>query len=259
MGCETDALVPGADVVVSGYGISNNGGPEGAKRWVANQVAYTQDSRVFFDPMSTCNGDSGGPTYLQVDDGSWRVLGTTTGGIECGMLGQSEMIHVFVPWIEADSGVDVTPCHDADGEWAPTAACADVPAEPDQSHGSWADGCAGPLVDPVDTCEPAEDTGGIESTDGGESGQAGDDVEPDPDDDDSADGLPADDEGDASGDDGDDTAEPQTPGTLGEPPPDEAGCACTAVPAARTGFAGLLLVLALRGRANSARARPRAS
>lgn len=160
MGCETDAIAPGASAVLTGYGLADDGLPEGRKRMVTTSVDYLEDSRVFFvggTGKGTCSGDSGGPSYVQLADGTWRVFGTTTGGESCGDAGQSELIHVFVPWIEQETGIDITPCHDADGTWVPSEDCVGFPARPDAPpSGSWDALCGGaPVTPPSATCGPA--------------------------------------------------------------------------------------------------------
>ncbi|HWB79629.1 MAG TPA: S1 family peptidase, partial [Nannocystaceae bacterium] len=160
MGCEADELVPGAPAVLAGYGLADDALPEGRKRMVTTAIDYLEDTRVFFvggTGKGTCDGDSGGPAYVKLSDGTWRVIGTTTGGATCGDWGQSELIHELVPWLEETSGIDVTPCHDADGTWAPTDACGAFPLDPDApTNQDWGSLCAfGPTTPPSATCGPA--------------------------------------------------------------------------------------------------------
>jgi MYXO-CTERM domain-containing protein len=51
------------------------------------------------------------------------------------------MIHPFVPWLERTSGIDVTPCHNSDGTWNPSAACRGFPMNPETSNGAWSTMC----------------------------------------------------------------------------------------------------------------------
>jgi hypothetical protein len=62
----------------------------------------------------------------------------------------------WVPWIEEDSGLDVTPCHDVDGTWNPTGACQRFETDP-MDGGSWQEWCAGELSASSETCGPAFD------------------------------------------------------------------------------------------------------
>lgn len=260
MGCETEGLQSGAETVVVGYGQTDDG-DFGLKRVRTIALSYLEDSRAFFRTMATCSGDSGGPTYLRAPDGTWRVFGTTTGGMDCGGLGQSEMIHVFVPWIEDETGLDVTPCHDTDGSWAPSQACGGFPAEPDASHGTWDDRCAGaPVTGASETCpDPDPDTGSP-----ADEGGPGDPPDPDPDGDDGDDD--GGEEGSSDGTDGgSDPIPPSTTATagLGESSPDPEGCACTTAADVPLGaHAALFLLLAAgrrRRRATAGRARRAAS
>jgi MYXO-CTERM domain-containing protein len=53
-------------------------------------------------------------------------------------------MHVAIPWIENHSGIDITPCHDSEGNWAPTPDCGSIPLQPASTNGaSWANGCSG--------------------------------------------------------------------------------------------------------------------
>jgi len=61
-----------------------------------------------------------------------------------------------VAWVEQDSGIDITPCHDADGAWNPSQDCTGAPLSPDSGSGlSWSNDCAGaPLGPAIETCGP---------------------------------------------------------------------------------------------------------
>lgn len=65
----------------------------------------------------TQKGDSGGPTFVRLPDGTWRVIGLLHGG----NTGSSSVQAVppYLAWIEKTSGVDITPCHELDesGGW----------------------------------------------------------------------------------------------------------------------------------------------
>jgi len=60
-------------------------------------------------------GDSGGPAFVQLADKSWRVFGIDSEGTgkSCGAGDLMGVMHKAVSWIEQQSGVDITPCHDA--------------------------------------------------------------------------------------------------------------------------------------------------
>ena len=143
-GCETAALVPGATATLAGYGrrggLSFSAGVKYAVdvqlgRIVANDI-YVGSAR-----MGACHGDSGGPAYLRLADGSWRVFGATSRGtFFCNSQTIYTLIHPFVPWLERESGIDVTPCHAADGTWEPGPGCGGFPTDP-FAPGSWSNMC----------------------------------------------------------------------------------------------------------------------
>ncbi len=156
MGCETSVLQPGTEVVIVGFGNANNG-PYGIKREVTttiNNVTGQGEAFIGGGGKDSCQGDSGGPVYVKLKndqfgdpaDDTWRVFGITSYGGACGGGGYYSMMHNGIEWFEAESGVDLTPCHDAQGNWQPTGACAGFPMDPATGGGSWADSCdSGPL------------------------------------------------------------------------------------------------------------------
>ena len=173
MGCERAQLEVGTRAWLVGFGnTSNAGGGFGTKRWIEGDVAgFPADGKqigIFYDDPDTgiCNGDSGGSAYAQLDDGSWRVFGiaSTVPG-SCGGSSQHIPAWAAVPWIEEHSGIDITPCHDADGSWNPGPDCGGFPTDPGSDHGlSWASGCGpGPVSGDGQTCgaafgEPQDET-----------------------------------------------------------------------------------------------------
>jgi pimeloyl-ACP methyl ester carboxylesterase/adenylate kinase family enzyme len=146
MGCETDILVPGRPVVVVGWGWSSEGAGAGVKRQVPGELSSLMFGGTsiaidgLMDGQGACPGDSGGPTYIQLDDLSWRQLGVHhTAGASCdfsdGVV--DKRLYLAVDWIESETGHDVTPCHDADGTWNPGPLCDGLPLEPALGGGSW--------------------------------------------------------------------------------------------------------------------------
>lgn len=259
MGCETEALQPGAPVTLVGFGEADDGLGYGPKRKVVTDLQMVGNDAAWIGGggKSSCYGDSGGPAYIQLDDGSWRVFGATSGSATndpgCGQTGIWTLIHVYAPWIENTSGIDITPCHDADGTWNPSEACAAFPMAPGAGGGTWAAGCSGGEQSGIgQTCGPG--LGGGESTDGGETGDApetsgdagtGDDGRP-----------PSDDDGDDTGDDGsEETSDHEgtdegglIPGVLPPADPFTSTCACTSGASPRSAWWLAVIVLALRRR-----------
>lgn len=201
-GCEVDALQPGGELTIVGFGATWGSYDEqndmvismgvGAKRYTTQTIDYvdlfTNEVYMLGDngSQSACFGDSGGPAYVELGDGTWRVVGAGShlhdpggfpGPMEKGNICGVGVAYSFAPgaidWLEQESGADLTPCWDGD-DWDPDApGCGDFPIDPNVAAGTWKNGCSGgPLGgfgEP--TCEPStsDDTGGEESTGGDES------------------------------------------------------------------------------------------
>ncbi|MCA9710455.1 MAG: trypsin-like serine protease [Myxococcales bacterium] len=156
-GCELDALEAGLPVVIAGFGDAGVEGPPGIKRWGMTQIVSTlgNTANIGGAGISTCQGDSGGSSFMAMADGSWRALSmTSTGLIGCeGTTGVHALMHPAVPWIEEHAGIDITPCHDLDGTWNPTPNCDGFFAGGATGHGAWGDWCSGtPSTGPASTC-----------------------------------------------------------------------------------------------------------
>lgn len=187
MGCEVDQLTPGATVRIVGFGadeIVPSGDSfetfgTGTKRFTSQVLEKVDElDQLFLLGMnaSACSGDSGGPAYLQLADGSWRVLSAASrihpdapaeppwclyGVVHTGVWNE-------MAWFESASGFDLTPCHEADGTWAPGPDCSEFPLDM-QAAASWADSCAAqPVSGPSMSCAAGEsdtDTGTDTDTD----------------------------------------------------------------------------------------------
>ncbi len=91
------------------------------------------------DTMGIRPGDSGGPTFLELADGTWRQL-----GVHNQLMG-SIAIDMFIPsgmdFIRSTTDVDLWPCHAPgpagdDTVWDP-AACPPAPSELEGARGTW--------------------------------------------------------------------------------------------------------------------------
>ncbi len=198
MGCETSVLQAGEDVTLVGFGTANNG-PYGVKREVTttlNGINGANEAFIGGNGLDSCQGDSGGPAFVQLPDGSWRVFGITSYGGACGGGGYYSMMHIGMPWFEQQSGIDLTPCHDANGNWDPTPACGGFPLTPAAGGSSWGAQCGGgPASGFSSTCgsafegetqqpptlpdPPTDDCAGCEEFIGFLSGAGQRDVQPD--------------------------------------------------------------------------------
>ncbi|HWB80899.1 MAG TPA: S1 family peptidase [Nannocystaceae bacterium] len=253
MGCEADALAAGATVTLVGFGVHDQLGTMGTK-YAADVAVQTVGTDAIFvgdETASSCNGDSGGPAFVQLADGSWRVFGVTSGAAGttpgCPQTAVYTMIHRYAQWIEDTSMLDVTPCHDADGTWNPDERCTEFPLSPNEVAGTWAMACDdGERSGPSATCGDPIAQGGSSSSSGGESSSSDDGVIADTS---TSDAPSESSSGGAEGTTGGET-------TTGLPPAsddggDDGGCGCAQQ---RVGAWWLVLVaITLRGRARARR------
>lgn len=168
MGCEIRELESGSPVIPVGFGRETAGGqdasgPSGRKKWLSAQIlGFPADGKMIgVQGLDTsegvCPGDSGGSLYFQLDDGTWRTIGVTstiTGG--CPTTSQHVPSWHAIEFIESESGIDVSPCHDADGTWNPGPDCGGFSLDVTSGEGlSWANGCTGgPTSGSSSTCGP---------------------------------------------------------------------------------------------------------
>lgn len=241
MGCETELLVPDAEVVITGYG-RDEYGERGPKKVTETSLIKVEERYVELGHPghSPCHGDSGGPALIQLDDGSWRAFGIVHGRPDvdpfnpppdiCGSWAAYVRMDSIVAWVEEDSGIDITPCHDANGTWNPGPDCTGFPIDTSGEGTSWDAWCAGGEVSgPSDSCGPAWGEEEGETDDGTESST---DTEPD-------EHWTGTDEGtDEETDDGSDSGPELGPGLPWDEERDE-GCACSSR-ASRAGSLALL-------------------
>lgn len=257
-GCEAEILSPGRQLLSVGYGRTESasaGGDagRGIKRWGQQEIQplefLTNNIVTLGDNATACNGDSGGPALVEFPDGSWRIAGISstvhpTSGNRCGVGNVYEVLHTLLPWIESDSGVDITPCHDADGTWNPSEACGGFSIELRDNGSSWDEQCQTANVTGLSsTCgEPWEDpepTGETEDTgtsSGGDAAQTSSETI----------GEAADATGTA-GTTGFAAATDGTGGDAGAADTDDGGCSCSASETDPRGSFGLAVVVLLSG------------
>lgn len=183
-GCELAELQPGAELRLVGYGSTTLDYVDAAKRHAAVEVDFVHASDVFIaGEHAPCPGDVGGPAFLQLADGSWRTVGVAQSG-GCDSMSTYRLIAPMVAWIEAESGFDVTPCHDADGMPDPGPACGGFYAGGAGLEGTWDDLCSaaptggagGVCSKHTDDDDTGEATTGMPASDG--SGGEGSTSEP---------------------------------------------------------------------------------
>ncbi len=176
-----DLVVPGRPVTMIGFGSTfalgrGESTGSGFKKFVGGTIDLVEPYPFVLIGSETgsdgpCFGDSGGPTMMQLDDGTWRVIGVASTlydpgdlpppvleGNFCGTGGAYTGVAGFVPWLEAASGFDLAPCADSglDGE------CLCGAADPARADGDWEQGCA---QQRRSSCEP-----GAEGTSTGTDG-----------------------------------------------------------------------------------------
>lgn len=162
--CENTIIQLGQQVAVVGFGQTLQG-QTGPKNWGFTELlAVNKEANVVVlggtGTSSVCPGDSGGPAFVEFPDGSWHVFGiasTVSGG--CGGNGTHSLLEGAIPWIEAESGLDITPCTDHQGNWAPGPNCGGYNSLPaNQGSGTWDSWCSGVPTSPNnDVCGPAWD------------------------------------------------------------------------------------------------------
>lgn len=162
-GCEVDQyLEHGADIAIVGFG--NNTGEMGAgrKRWAFSKMFGPGPTTFNVGGNgypSVCSGDSGGPAFIRYPDGSWHTYGiaSTKNDDTCNQAGGTHSrADNAAKWIENDSGIDVTVCHDNNGNWDPGYLCGGFfDGEPALSYGSWYTWCQDATQSSwSDTCGP---------------------------------------------------------------------------------------------------------
>ncbi len=263
-GCEIDTYMQvDQDVIIAGFGQTMFGVGGGTKLWADQIITAVEPDRTIIgnggDGTSPCPGDSGGPVFVQVADGSWRVFGTVLGGttgIPCNSAADFQRIDPVVPNFEMQTGIDITPCFDGQtGAWDPGPDCGNFFAGDHTGAGTWGDWCEGtPVSGYSDECGmPFDDGSGGDSTDGGTSDTG----------DGSSGGSPGD--GSSGGNSGltdtdnpQDTGDTSTPAdtnametefgsvTSGGADDDDSGCSCRQGTTAPAGLGLMMLLLGLR-------------
>lgn len=162
-GCETEWLHEGLPAVIVGFGQTETDPEFGVKRYAFT----TLDSELRDDgtilvgdaEVNACLGDSGGPAFVQAPAGTWHAIGVLVYGPACA---QGPVLYraLFdrIAWLEAETGFDLSPCHDADGGWAPGAACGSLALDPLALDTAWIDRCTSDLAEAPACPEPAPET-----------------------------------------------------------------------------------------------------
>jgi hypothetical protein len=176
--CEMPQLRKGAGVVEVGFGTdtATSRGSGGIKKWIqAMLVADAFDTPTIDVTTNSQNGeyfgDSGGPLFFRVSDGTFRLVGEDCCSPDFipGSDGPRVSTYVSVPyhvaWAEQVTGLDLTACHDGAG-WTGDMACGGYSIDPDRVGADWSTMCAGQTFQPSGTCG-GFDASGLENTEVG--------------------------------------------------------------------------------------------
>jgi hypothetical protein len=183
--CEMSELAAGKAIVEVGFGWTTAGGRAyGTKKWINGTIDSFAPDQVDIDVTTGSQdgeyyGDSGGPLLFQMPDSTWRVIGedccspTVIAGSTAPRVSTYKSVPYHVAWAEEVSGIDLTPCHDANG-WNPTAACTGFPTNPGAGVGSWSTLCQGETMLSQQTCSAADaGTDGARRVDAGTDSRDG--------------------------------------------------------------------------------------
>lgn len=75
-------------------------------------TTWTDWDATIDDPRAP--GDSGGPQYVRLPDGTWRLVAVHSGRDNATNESLKMSAPSYLSWIEKSSGVDITPCHQLD-------------------------------------------------------------------------------------------------------------------------------------------------
>jgi len=166
--CEQTELKVGAPIVEVGFGreAGQNTRSIGTKKWIDGTLVSGGPTRTVVDVTTGTQdgeyyGDSGGPVFLKMPDGTWRLIGNDWTSPPWNMSGTPRIstytsVPYHVAWAEMQSGIDNTPCHDANGGWKPGADCVGSPINPGVGAGTWATMCAGQPLQLTPTCDGSD-------------------------------------------------------------------------------------------------------
>ena len=223
-GCETAWLHAGLPAVIAGFGQTESDPEFGVKRYaftaLAGELRDDGTIPVGDEEVNGCLGDSGGPALVQSPAGTWHALGVLVYGPECAQGPVLyRVLYDRIAWLEAETGFDLSPCHDAQGGWDPGPACSPIALDPLALDTSWADRCASETTEAPGCPAPAETaTDALDPSEGSSTLAT--------------------------------TTDASVPATDAEPP----GCACRAAPDSYTpprGLPWLVLLPIARGRRRS--------
>jgi hypothetical protein len=164
--CEMSEMKMGAPIVEAGFGDQTGAKTGfGTKKWIAGTVSRASPTRTTVDVTTGTQdgeyfGDSGGPVFIKMPDSTWRLIGNDWTSPDWNSSGRPRIstytsVPFHVAWAEQQAGIDLTPCHDAQG-WNPGPDCKGVPTNPGEGVGTWENSCAGQTLLLASTCTGAD-------------------------------------------------------------------------------------------------------
>lgn len=100
----------GRSTVIAGYGQIEDLS-FGVKYVARAPISSMRDNEVIIggQGQDACRGDSGGPAFAQLDDGSWRAFGilSRSSGVDCDFESKYGRMDSHVCWIQRASGIDL--------------------------------------------------------------------------------------------------------------------------------------------------------
>lgn len=158
-GCEDSWVQPGTTLTIKGRGF-----PAFQQVEAAVTVLERGDAILAAgEGVGACAGDSGGPALVDLHTenspvGVRRLVGVISHGAAGCEEGQIWITPLapLVPWLELRTGLDLTPCGDADGTWDPGPDCRARAVADSSSAGTPWDFCGKPvsLPTPSDASPP---------------------------------------------------------------------------------------------------------
>jgi len=170
VGCEAEKyLKAGSNAWVVGFGATGaNGAGFGTLRQVEVKLNRVTASVIDVGDAQkgACHGDSGGPLYVQLRDGErdfgWRLAGSTSGpGGPCDCACSTVYVNIamHVAAIEKAEGLDVTPCTNSSGAWAPSPDCSKMQQNPAAATGTFPSCVVARTTNAIETCGPNASSG----------------------------------------------------------------------------------------------------
>jgi hypothetical protein len=132
--CERPGLALGRSLTLVGFGLDPDTNTYGRKRATTAKLERLHLELVVGDELrGTCDGDSGGPAFVNTaasasSDPHWRLLGILSSGAAeepCGAGNYVDLTGVR-SWLEETARRDFTPCSDDEDAWVASPRCVDA-------------------------------------------------------------------------------------------------------------------------------------